>query len=365
MKNVKHARHGGNVWEIERKSCKGFDQFLDFSSNINPLGPPAGVRAALRKGFKKIPYYPDPEYVRLRQGLSDFLNVSSNSIFVGNGLSQIIDLVSRVYNFTEAVILNPTYSEYEQACLKSNIPVTNFFMREKDSFCLNEGIFHRILKMQKDSAVFLCNPNNPTGNFMPRAFFETFLKKMSSKRQWLIVDEAFIDFTSCGRKDSLIPLINTCPRLIVLWSLTKIFSIPGLRIGAAIASNKIIKRLWTLAPPWSVNIFAEEAVMASLKDKPFLKKTACWIKKEQEYLLSNLNKFSALKVYPSEAPFFLIKILNKRISVSSLSRKLLSYKILVRDCSNFPSLDKFFFRIAVKDRPANTRLIFALKKTGL
>jgi len=356
------VKHGGNVWAIERKSHHRFDRFLDFSSNINPLGPPPRVREAVLNGIKKLSCYPDPEYIRLRKGVSNFLGVNLSSVFVGNGLSQIIDLVSRSCNFKEAVIVNPTYSEYEQACLKAKIPVTNFAMKEKDNFTLNEEIFYKTLRTKKEAVIFLCNPNNPTGTFIQRPFFERLLKKVSSKRQWLIVDEAFIDFTSYGRKDSLIHLINTYPRLVVLWSLTKIFSIPGLRIGAAIANNKIIERLHTIAPPWSVNILAEEATMASLKDKTFLKKTSCWIKKEKKYLSNSLKKFDNLKVYPSEAPFFLIKILNKRISARALSNKLLSHKILIRDCSNFHHLDRFFFRIAIKDRTSNRRLISLLAR---
>jgi len=354
------VKHGGNVWELERKSNYRFDQFLDFSSNINPLGPPAGVREAVLSGLKKLPYYPDPEYLHLRKGLSRFLRVNLSSIFVGNGLSQIIDLVSRVCNFKEAIILNPTYSEYEQGCLKSKIPVIHFNMREKDNFVLNEEMLYKTLGTKKETAIFLCNPNNPTGTFIPRPFFKIFLKKISRRRHWLIVDEAFIDFTSHGRRNSLTPFINTYPRLIVLWSLTKIFSIPGLRIGAAIANNKIIKRLQAIAPPWSVNILAEEATMASLKDKSFFKKTSGWIKKEKEYLLNSLEKFDTLKVYPSDAPFFLVKILDRRISARELNKRLLSHKILIRDCSSFRSLDKNFFRIAIKDRASNRRLISAL-----
>lgn len=354
--------HGGNVWEAGRKSRQRFDRFLDFSSNINPCGPSPGVREALRTGFKKIIYYPDPDYIRLKEALARFLGINSTSILVGNGLSQIIDLVTRVHDFREAVILNPTYREYELACLKSGISVTNLAFREKNNFEVESEKLYEMLDKKRNVLVFFCNPNNPTGVLIPRPFLETLLKKISSRGHWLIVDEAFIDFSPGGREDSLRPLVNKYPRLLVLWSLTKIFSIPGLRLGVAIANKKITERLEEIVSPWSVNIMAEEAALASLNDKAFLEKTRSWINREREYLFINLKRFNTLKVYPSQANFFLLKIMAKNMSAGKLAKALFAHKILIRDCSNFRSLDEHFFRVAIKDRASNRRLISALTR---
>ena len=355
-------KHGGNVWEAGRKSHRRFDQFLDFSSNINPCGPPSGVREALRKGFKKIIYYPDPDYACLKVALVRFLGVKPASIFVGNGMSQIIDLVMRFHDFRDAIILNPTYREYELACLKTGISVRHLAFREKENFNVEIEKFYEILDKKKESLIFFCNPNNPTGVFIPRPFFKDLLKKISSGGHWLVVDEAFIDFSPGGREDSLMPLVNQYPRLVVLWSLTKIFSIPGLRLGVAIANKKITERLEEIVSPWSVNILAEEAAIASLKDKAFLEETRRWIKRESEYLFNSLNKFKCLKIYPSQANFFLLKIMDKNITAGKLAKALFAHKILIRNCSNFRSLDDYFFRLAVKDRESNTKLISALTK---
>ena len=355
-------KHGGNVWEAGRESHRRFDRFLDFSSNINPWGPPPGVREALQRGLNKIIYYPDPDYIRLKEVLAKFLEVDPASILVGNGLSQIIDLVTRLQGLREAVILNPTYREYEFSCLKSRLPVRNLKLREKNNFELEAEKFYEILDKKKESLIFFCNPNNPTGTLIPRPFFEGLLKKVLSKRHWLVVDEAFIDFSPRGRGDSLMPLVNKYPGLVVLWSLTKIFSIPGLRLGVAVANKKIIKKFEKIVSPWSVNIMAEEAALVSLNDKVFLEKTRQWIKREREYLFINLKRFNSLKVYPSQANFFLLKIMAKNMSAGKLAKALFAHKILIRDCSNFRSLDEHFFRVAIKDRASNRRLISALTK---
>lgn len=353
-------KHGGDVWEIGRYFHTRVDKFLDFSSNINPYGPPEKAREVFLRGFRKLQYYPDPKYIRLKEGLSRFLGTEVASIFAGNGLSEVIDVVSRSLGFRRAIILNPTYSEYEISLARSGARITHLTLRERDNFVLCYERFYKILSSSKELAIFLCNPNNPTGTFYSRRFLKELIKKASINRHWLIVDEAFIDFTPYGRGESLIPLVNTYPRLIVLWSLTKIFAFPGLRLGVAVASRRIIQRLKDMSPPWSVNILAEEVALASLKDRDFLRDTRRKITSEKKYISGKLKRFATLKVYASEANFFLVRILEKNVNAGWLRERLISHRILIRDCSNFRSLDRSFFRISVKDRYKNRKLISAL-----
>ena len=322
--------HGGNTWRYKK--------IIDFSANINPLGTPV----QLKELSELIEHYPEPDSSSLKKLLAKIHSLRPENITIGNGSIELIYLLPRVLPIKKVMIPIPSFSEYEFASLACGFkPV----FAKQDIETLKK-------KVTNNSLVFLCNPNNPTGKLFESSQIEGLLSVCQKKSSYLVIDEAFIDFTL--KADSFIRRAGHLSNLIVLRSLTKIYALAGLRIGYAVASKGMISRLSSCQYPWNVNSFALAAAKKALGDKAYLKKTRTLIKKEKKYLWDNLRLIKGIEVFESEANYFLCKL--KTGTAASLKKKLLKKNILIRDCSNFRGLDKTYFRVAVRKRSENKKL---------
>ena len=377
--------HGGNIYKIFRE--KNIKEILDYSSNINPYGIPESLKKRITENLEILERYPDPDYVELREKLAYLNKVDVSNIILGNGATEIIFLFMKVINPKKILIVSPTFGEYERAVKATEIPrdivslscsgdnknienkeieIEYFELKESDDFKLNIGNLKNELEKKYDLLI-ICNPNNPTGKFLKLAQTEEILKECNKYDTKLFIDEAFIEFLADGMKESIINTEENKKNLFVTRAFTKFFAIPGLRLGYGMYFDKELEqKISEKKEPWSVNNIAEMAGLTVLDDTEYIEKTLKWITKEKIYMYEKLNEISGIKVYETEVNFITGKIDEKLFSeglnVKILREKMLEQGILIRDASNFKFLDERFFRLAIKDRASNDRVIKAMKE---
>ena len=388
-KETKMDFHGGNIYKIFRE--KNIKEILDYSSNINPYGIPESLKKRITENLEILERYPDPDYVELREKLAYLNKVDVSNIILGNGATEIIFLFMKVINPKKILIVSPTFGEYERAVKatervenssilgdshkkkydeksfgKQKIEIEYFELKESDDFKLNIHNLKNELEKKYDLLI-ICNPNNPTGKFLKLDETEEILKECNKYNTKLFIDEAFIDFLKDGMKESIINTKENKQNLFVTRAFTKFFAIPGLRLGYGVYFDKNLeKEISEKKEPWSVNNIAEMAGLTVLDDTKYIEETLKWIEEEKIYMYEKLNKIPGIKVYETEVNFITGKIDEKLFSeglnVKILRGKMIEKGILIRDASNFKFLDERFFRLAIKNRKNNDRVIETLKK---
>ena len=350
--------HGGNVEEIARQYGLREEKIIDFSANINPLGPPSKVIKTLKKNLDKIARYPDPETIKLREELSKYLKINPENIIAGNGAVELIYLICRTLRPRKALIVVPAFSEYESALGSVGCRIKFFPLKSKDNHRLNVNELLRNLK--KIDLLFLCNPNNPTGQLINKADMLKIVSVARKREVFVVVDEAFMDFDESVEAETLIQEAIKRNNLFVIRSLTKFFALPGIRIGYGIGNKRLLEKLKIDKEYWSVNALAQIAGIAALKDKEYIKKTKRLIAKEREFLYHRLSKINGLKPYPTFTNFILCRLTNNKMNSKKLQTKLIEKNILIRDCSSFRSLNNRYIRMAIKTHKENLHLINSL-----
>jgi len=378
--------HGGNIYKVFRE--KNLKEILDYSSNINPYGIPESLKKRITENLEILERYPDPDYVELREKLAHLNKVGMSDIVLGNGATEIIFLFMKVINPKKILIVSPTFGEYERAVKATEISgdtvslsssngdnknienkkieIEYFELKESDDFKLNIGNLKNELENKYDLLI-ICNPNNPTGKFLKLAQTEEILKECNKYDTKLFIDEAFIEFLADRMKESIINTEENKKNLFVTRAFTKFFAIPGLRLGYGMYFDKELEqKISEKKEPWSVNNIAEMAGLTVLDDTEYIEKTLKWIAEEKIYMYEKLNKISGMKVYETEVNFITGKIdeklFSEGVNVKILREKMFEQGILIRDASNFKFLDERFFRLAIKDRASNERVIEAMKE---
>ena len=350
--------HGGNVYKVARERRTPVDRIMDFSASINPLGPPAAGLRAIRSALKQIVHYPDPDCWQLRQALAQQCGVDPDMILVGNGSTELIHLVPRALTIKSALIMGPTFGEYARALMDAGSSVQYVHAGREERFRppLKEVLRQLSATRSRFDAVFLCNPNNPTGQVMNRLAVRELAGVVDRQQGWLIVDEAFIDYC---QTQSAVSMLSAHPRMMVLRSLTKFYAMPGLRIGYLVGASKVVDQLKDRQPPWSVNSLAQEVSLAVLHDDAYATKSRTFMKSERSRLMRGLRALSGVHVYPSAANFVLIE-LPASTCAGEVTDRLASERLLVRDCSTVPGLTSQMIRVAIRTAKENRRLIAAL-----
>ena len=350
--------HGGNVYKVAREQRIPVGRILDFSASINPLGFPATGIRAIRAALKQIVHYPDPDCWQLRQELAQQYAVDPDMILVGNGSTELIHLLPRALTIESALVLGPTFEEYTRALTDAGSSVQYVHARREERFRppLKEALRQFSIKESRFDAVFLCNPNNPTGQVMNRLAVRELAEAVERQQGWLIVDEAFIDYCPA---QSVMSMVRAHPRMIVLRSLTKFYAMPGLRIGYLLGASKAVERLKHCQPPWSVNSLAQEVSLAVLRDHAYATKSRTFMTGERSRLMRGLRFLPGLRIYPSAANFLLIE-LPASTCAGEVTDRLASERLLVRDCSTLPGLTTQMIRVAVRTAKENRRLLAAL-----
>ncbi len=349
--------HGGNIFSVARAMGVSPEEILDFSASINPLGLAEGVREAVCAAFDRVMHYPDSSCSDLREALARHHGVDIERVMVANGSTELIYLVPRLVKGGRGLVVAPAFSEYAKALYSAQMEVGYLTLSEENGFQFSLGELENKLSEGYD-VVFLCNPGNPSGALIPLPVVGEVLDLCRSAGAFLVLDEAFMDFCEAG---SAKHLAADREQVVVLRSMTKFFAVPGLRIGYAMASPQTVRRLEVVRGPWSVNTPAQVAGVVSLGDTGYIRRTIQYIAAERAYLASELSGIGGLRPFPSAVHYLLVKTL-ERIGAAELRKELLKRMILIRDCSNFHGLDGGFFRVAVRKREENVRLVGALRE---
>ncbi|MCH5196137.1 MAG: aminotransferase class I/II-fold pyridoxal phosphate-dependent enzyme [Oscillospiraceae bacterium] len=321
---------------------------IDFSVSLNPLGIPCEAKqAASEADFER---YPDTECAELISAISKYEKVDPKQIVCGNGAADLIYRIVGAVKPKIALIVEPTFAEYEKALCESDCTVEKHFLSESDGFALN-GDFLDKIKINTD-IVFLCNPNNPTG--IITELIGEIARKCADTKTLLVVDECFMDFVENSEEYSAKQFLNKYT--IILKAFTKSYSMAGLRLGYAIFGDSVLcEKIKEYGQPWSVSSAAQAAGIAALGISDYLERARELIKSEHEYLSNELTSMG-ICVFSSQTNFLLLK------SDYPLKEMLMKKSILIRSCDNFEGLGKDFFRIAVRTHEENTSLINALKE---
>lgn len=325
---------------------------LDFSVSINPLGPPASALTAIREALPGIARYPDSDCVQLRVKLAGVHQVEPAQVIAGNGSNELIHLIARVFRPARVAIAEPTYTEYLRASLAVGARV--------DHWIAKPPAFQPAPFEPGDAQlVWLCNPNNPTGQFWPAAR-ETAAWIAGHPATLFVVDEAFLPFVSVDATLSLVGWTARLPNLIVLRSMTKFWAIPGLRLGYAVAHPDLIARLRAGQEPWSVNVLAQAAGLAILDDHDFAARTHAWLAETLPSFQVELWECQPhLDLLPSAINFFLVDL--PEPTAPAVASRLADRGIRVREASNFIGLDDHYLRIGFRTEAENCRLVEELK----
>jgi len=349
--------HGGNVWAASQKWGIPPEQFLDYSANINPLGPSRKATKALQESMNLLSHYPEPTGESFKACLGNFLKMTTRNIVLGNGGAELIYLVGRMFYKNRIILLAPTFSEYGEGI--ENPHIIRIALRSKDGFILpTEEIIHA---MQGEDLIFIGNPNNPTGTIFSKEEIKKILEAALQKNAYVVIDEAFIDFLG-DDSYSVRYWVDEYKNLIVVGSLTKFFAIPSLRLGYAVASEETAYKMEYLLPTWRVNTFALKAGEVSINDEEYIEKTLDLVKEEREFLVNQLALIKGLKVYPGMANYILVDGEDIGLTSEELQEKLGPYGILIRKCTSFFNLSPYYFRLGVRKREENLRFIDTLRK---
>jgi L-threonine-O-3-phosphate decarboxylase len=345
--------HGGNLaWAAALAGCPP-EAILDFSASISPLGPPSSVIAAIVSQLGNLRHYPDPNYSELRLALSHFHQLPSEWILPGNGSAELLTLAGReLAQLAATMLITPAFGDYYRTLKAYNARVLEFPILGGHG---TSSFPHLPISPPENTGLLLNNPHNPTGKLFSRESILPYLAQFAL----VVVDEAFMDFLPPDEEQSLIGMVQEYENLVILRSLTKFYSLPGLRLGYAIAHPDRLAQWQLWRDPWPVNTLAVAAAIAALQDQEFQAQTWKWLPPARNQLLEGLADIPELQVEAGAVNFLLVE---SQQSTSQLQQKMLQqHQIFIRDCLSFKELGDRFFRIAVRSQSDNQRLLTALK----
>lgn len=347
-------KHGGNVYEKAKTLGVNKEQILDFSANISPLGIPLGVKQAMIASIDELIHYPDPDCVELKKAIAKVESVREEFVECGNGGADLLFRLALALKPKRVLLPAPTFVEYEEAmrAVDSEIHYTTL----DEEFKLCPDWVKR--KLREGTELFiLCNPNNPTGLLTERKYILEILEEAKKVNCNVLIDECFLELYEREMDYSLKPYLEQYENLLILKSFTKLYAIPGVRLGYILSGNKkILEKIKVSGQAWSVSHIAQQAGIAALEEKEYKKETIKFIARENLFLKQSLRELG-IDVLDGVVNYLFFYTKQK-----DLGDRLEREAILIRDCSNYQGLEKGYFRVAVNNREENIKLIEALKK---
>lgn len=347
-------RHGG--FRASEHPALGGKRVVDFSVNLNPLGPPQIVRDEWGRLFDTIVDYPSVEGEGLGLFYEAKYGIPPREFLAGNGSTEIIYLLPRVLGFKTALVTVPSFHDYARASTIAGARVLEHPLLRDGALRVPDAA-ELIRAMDAAEALWLGNPNNPTGHLLPRDAILEICRRCPEK--WVIVDEAFTPFVDgCGSHSLL--LVNRPKNLLVLHSLTKFYALAGIRMGGVIGCGEVIDRLRAVKEPWTVNAVAEKIAPLLLGCGKYEEETLSLLRAERERVMEGIARMEGLRPLVSPSANFVLCRWLLTENLDDLLRHLLSHGIYVRDCRNFPGLEGAWFRAALKRPTENDRLLSAV-----
>lgn len=363
--------HGGNIFQFAHEQRIEPYEVVDFSANINPLGPSQRGLDALNAQLRYISHYPDATNDDVLNAIADTYGMDKHQIIVGNGAAELLYAICRLPGYTGAFVPAPGFSEYKEALEASNIPVRDIFYRPREDdngkpyfevpYLALETFAAELKGQDGRIIVFLGNPNNPDGTLLDKAHIRTVASMLKDANSLLVIDESFIDFVGNDplqdNAHSMRSLVNEFDNIIVVHSFTKFYAVPGLRIGAAFANKTLITQLQQYIPSWSVNTLAQAYTKAALNDVDYIKQTKQELNEERAFMYNALDALEGITVYPPSANFILFQVNQEGITANYINEELKKYNMIVRNCDSYVGLTNHWVRIAIKDHDTNIKLV--------
>lgn len=352
--------HGSDLEKIEAIYGIKKEDITSFSANVNPLGISYKLREGLMEHIDAITSYPDREYTSLRKCIAEYTGTDYRNILVGNGSTELISLVIQLKHPRKALIVGPTYSEYEHELSLEGGRSHYFRLKESDDFRLNIDELQQALDRDIDLLV-LCNPNNPTSSQIDRQSMRVILDTCKEKGIFVMVDETYVEFSEKADQITSIPLTNYYNNIIILRGISKFFAAPGLRLGYAICGNhQLLQEIDSKKNPWTINSLAAVAGEIMFQDKEYIEDTKNLIASERERICRILNDCPAVKYYPPHGNFILVRILRDDVTSMDLFEAAIRKGLMIRDCSTFPFLDNKYIRFCFMNPADNDALLKVL-----
>jgi threonine-phosphate decarboxylase len=353
--------HGGDVDGVARTYRVSPEHLIDFSANINPIGPPrrALIRLAREVTDRRVlTQYPDPDYVELRHMLAATLSVPAAGVTIANGSVALIAALVRAIAPRACVLAAPAFAEYPRALRASECQVRRFPLAAARGFALDRGALLEMLERYRPPMCVLTNPHNPSGALTARTEMLRVLDDARRTKTLLVVDEAFIDYAPT---ESLIAEAVRSDDLVILRSVTKFYGMPALRVGYAVSSARLAARITAQLPPWPVTTLAASAATEAVQDHGYARRTLASVSEQRRWLSQALGAIG-VTVYPSAANFLLLQLpATAPRSTRIRARLITDHGVVVRDCRSFDGLSNGrFIRVAVRQRDDNERLVRAL-----
>lgn len=337
--------HGGNIVAMARALGCEVKELIDMSSNLTPLNMVPGLREVLARRLEEIAFLPEAASETLRQVFARKFSLQEEEVLVGNGTTEFIFALPYSFAGSRAVLVNPTYSDYRLACRWAKVPATDFMLPPEQDFQLD--LDRLACGFQGGELVFVCNPNNPTGSLTPTRVLYDFIVRHPATT--FLVDESYLPFT---REKSLLHY-DLPPNLFVLFSSSKIYGIPGLRLGFLVAKAANLQAMSLQRKPWGVNRMAQIAGEYLLEQADsYVEEVRQFIESERPRFVERLQTMDNIRVIPGEANFILCCLTGKMLA-PELREKMLDKRIMIRNCASFDGLDEHYFRMSLKDREAN------------
>ena len=359
---IKHKDHfhGSDLEKIEEIYGIKKEEIVSFSANVNPLGVSPKLRVALSEQIDAITSYPDREYTSLRKCIAEYCNTDYENVIVGNGSTELISLFIQIEHPKKAMIIGPTYSEYEREISLGGGTTLYYPLKEADNFKLDTEDFISHLNESIDLLV-ICNPNNPTSSCISRKDMRHILDACKQHDIYVMVDETYVEFAENMDEIDSVPLTNYYNNIVILRGTSKFFAAPGLRLGYAITGNRdLIKSINTRKNPWTINSLAVVAGETMFRDTDYIRQTKNLISSERARIYDMLQASTDFKVYRPSGNFMLARILRDDITSQDLFDRCIREKMMIRDCSTFPFLDNKYIRFCFMNPADNDRLIRCL-----
>lgn len=328
--------HGGDIYRNQIR--------LDFSVNTNPLGMPDSVREALHQAVEEAEHYPDIHAQELTKAVAERLRISEKRLVFGNGASELFHAVLHAVKPSKILIPVPSFLGYEEAAKAMDCEVIFYEMKKEEKFSLTERILDTL--DESISLVFLANPNNPVGNLVEPELIFKIAEKCRQCDITLVLDECFMELTGKEMTHSFFYQLDEFPNVVVVRAFTKLYAIPGVRLGYLICEQTLAEKIRLQLPEWNLSVFAQRAGVAAIKEQEYVARAVVCIQTQRLFLCEEL-KAAGCNVFDSDADYLLF------YSEKKLYELFLQRGILIRDCSNFRGLQRGYYRIAVKSEEQN------------
>lgn len=350
--------HGGDLRSAAEIYGINKEDLLDYSSNMNPLGPPASFKKVIEQYWESITAYPDPAQRELLQAIASKHGVDCGNIIAGNGAAELIELVVRYIKPGKAAVFVPSFVEYEQAIQKNNCSCVYIETYAEQGFIPTMSQLQETIESEQPVLVMLGYPNNPTGTLLPKEQLQYLLQS----GLYVVIDEAFLDFHPDEEQLSTIGSLASYKRLFIIRSMTKFYSIPGIRLGYLLAHAKHISALKALQVPWSVNSLAQQLGVQALAEQHYAAESKRWLAEEIPWFMKQLQSIG-LRPFNTVTNYLLVQLSSEhQINSKELQQLMGERGILIRDGGKFRGLDDSFIRLAIKDRDSNERLLTVLEE---